>query len=92
MSPSWRIVFMGTPESAVFSLEELLKGPDTVVGVVTRPDRPSGRGQKRAPSPTRTAAESHHIPVVAPEKIRAPEFLRTLESWAPELSNTWTEE
>ena len=76
---------MGTPESAAFSLEELLKGPDTVVGVVTQPDRPSGRGQKSIPSPVRRAADKHHIPVVTPEKIRAPEFLHTLESWAPEL-------
>lgn len=85
MSQSWPIVFMGTPEAAAATLEELLSGPDQVVGVVTQPDRPAGRGQKRTPSPVRRVAESHHIPVLAPEKIRDPAFLNTLKGWAPEL-------
>ncbi|MGH7770732.1 MAG: methionyl-tRNA formyltransferase [Candidatus Binatia bacterium] len=76
---------MGTPEAAAVSLESLLKGPDPVVGVVTQPDRPSGRGQKRVLSPVRRVAESHRIPVLAPEKIRDPDFLNTLKSWAPQL-------
>jgi methionyl-tRNA formyltransferase len=76
---------MGTPEAAAISLECLLKGPDPVVGVVTQPDRPAGRGQKRTPSPVQRVAESHHIPVLAPEKIRDHAFLNTLKGWAPEL-------
>ncbi len=85
MSPSWPIVFMGTPEVAAVSLERLLEGPDPVVGVVTQPDRPTGRGQRRAPSPVRRVAESHLIPVLTPEKLRAPLFAATLKSWAPQL-------
>jgi len=76
---------MGTPQIAAVTLEQLIQGPDTVSGVVTQPDRPAGRGQKSIPSPVRRVAESHGIPVVAPEKIRAPEFLKTLMGWKPEI-------
>ena len=85
MSISWPIVFMGTPQIAAATLERLLDGPDSVVGVVTRPDRPSGRGQKNTPSPVRKVAEARGIPVVAAEKIRTPEFLETLRGWRPEI-------
>jgi methionyl-tRNA formyltransferase len=85
MSTPWPIVFMGTPQIAAVTLEQLIQGPDTVAGVVTQPDRPAGRGQKSIPSPVRRVAESHGIPVVAPEKIRAPEFLKTLMGWKPEI-------
>jgi methionyl-tRNA formyltransferase len=80
-----RIVFMGTPEVAVFSLERLLQGPDPVIGAVTQPDRPSGRGQKTVPSPVRKAGESHGVPVLTPEKVRDPSFLDVLKKWAPDL-------
>lgn len=76
---------MGTPEAAAVSLKELLKGPNPVVGVVTQPDRPAGRGQKRFPSAVQRVAEKHHLPLLAPEKIRDPDFLQTLKSWAPQL-------
>ena len=85
MSTPWPIVFMGTPQIAAATLEQLILGPDPVVGVVTQPDRPSGRGQKSIPSPVRKAAETRRIPVVAPEKIRDPEFLKTLMKWKPEI-------
>ena len=85
MPETWPIVFMGTPATAAATLELLLQGPDRIVGVVTQPDRPKGRGQKTAPSPVRKIAESHGVPVVAPEKIRAPEFLDTLRNWRPEI-------
>jgi len=85
MPQTWPIVFMGTPATAAATLEQLLQGPDRIVGVVTQPDRPTGRGQKTAPSPVRKIAESHSVPVVAPEKIRAPEFLETLRNWRPEI-------
>ncbi|MGH7833844.1 MAG: methionyl-tRNA formyltransferase [Candidatus Binatia bacterium] len=80
-----RIVFMGTPEAAAVSLEHLIGEADPVVGVVTQPDRPSGRGQKTIGSPVRKVAEKHGLPVAAPEKIRAPEFLELLTGWAPDL-------
>lgn len=85
MSTPWPIVFMGTPQIAAVTLEQLIQGPDPVVGVVTQPNRPAGRGQRSIPSPVRRVAESHGIPVVAPEKIRAPEFLKTLMGWKPEI-------
>jgi methionyl-tRNA formyltransferase len=85
MSQTWPIVFMGSPKAAAVSLEQLLKGPDPVIGVVTQPDRPSGRGQKRFSSPVRRVAERYHIQVLTPEKLRDTDFLSTLKSWAPEL-------
>ena len=85
MSTPWPIVFMGTPQIAAVTLEQLIQGLDPAVGVVTQPDRPAGRGQRNIPSPVRRVAESHGIPVGAPEKIRAPEFLKTLMGWKPEI-------
>ncbi len=85
MSQSWPIVFMGTPAAAAVSFERLLEGPDPVVGVVTQPDRPVGRGQKTVPSPVRKIAESHHKPVLTPDRIRDPDFLEALKHWAPRL-------
>jgi methionyl-tRNA formyltransferase len=85
MATNWPIVFMGTPEIAAVTLKELLQGPDPVVGVVTQPDRPAGRGQKTISSPVRGVAESHGVPVVAPEKIRDPSFLATLNDWNPQI-------
>ena len=85
MSSSWPIVFMGTPEIAAVTLEALIDAPDPVVGVVTQPDRPTGRGQQMMPSPVRRIAESRGIPVVTPEKIRDPNFLDTLRRWNPQV-------
>lgn len=76
---------MGTPQPAAATLERLMDGPDPVVGVVTQPDRPAGRGQKRVASPVQRIAETHGIPVAAPEKIRDPAFLKTLQEWKPQL-------
>jgi methionyl-tRNA formyltransferase len=85
MATNWPIVFMGTPEIAAVTLKELLQGPDPVVGVVTQPGRPAGRGQKTISSPVRGVADSHGVPVVAPEKIRDPSFLATLNDWNPQI-------
>jgi methionyl-tRNA formyltransferase len=81
----WPIVFMGTPEIAAVTLEQLILAPDPVVGVITQPDRPAGRGQKNIASPVRRVAASHSIPVAAPEKIRDPDFLATFKAWHPEI-------
>ena len=75
---------MGTPQIAADTLAFLVEQFDSVVGVVTQPDRPAGRGQKSARSPVRKLAEARGIPVSAPEKIRTPEFLETLRRWRPE--------
>lgn len=80
-----RIVFMGTPEVAAFSLERLFEAPEPVVGVVTQPDRPAGRGRKTILSPVRRVAEIHGVPALAPEKIRDPSFFDVLSKWAPDL-------
>lgn len=85
MPQSWRLVFMGTPQPAAATLAALSGGPDPVVGVVTQPDRPAGRGRALSASPVRRAAEARAIPVVAPERVREAAFLRTLEQWAPDL-------
>jgi methionyl-tRNA formyltransferase len=85
MSTSWPIVFMGTPQIAAATLEGLLAGPDPVVGVVTQPDRPSGRGQTKGPPSVRKVAEARGIPTLAPEKIRTPEFLDALRTWQPQI-------
>ena len=76
-----RIVFMGTPEFAVPSLEALLKSDDQVVGIVTQPDRPKGRGQQLAPSPVKVIAQREHLPLLQPTKMKAPEFLSELSGW-----------
>ena len=76
---------MGTPAIAAVTLEQLLEGPDRVVGIVTQPDRPSGRGQENVASPVRKVAERRGIPIAAPEKIRDPAFLESLKKWQPQI-------
>jgi methionyl-tRNA formyltransferase len=80
-----RIVFMGTPEFAVPSLEALLSSGDQVVGVVCQPDRPKGRGHQLVSPPVKLMAERAGIPVLQPIKIRTPEFLQALSSWQPDV-------
>lgn len=80
-----RIVFMGTPEFAVPSLRALLEGSDLVVGVVTQPDQPSGRGMAPHAPPVKVLAEAHHLPVFQPAKLRVPGVLEQLQSWQPDL-------
>ena len=80
-----RIVFMGTPEVAAFSLERLFEAPEPVVGVVTQPNRPAGRGRKTILSPVRRVAEIRGVPTLAPEKIRDPSFFDVLSKWTPDL-------
>lgn len=85
MPETWPIVFMGTPRIAADTLEYLLThSADPIAGVVTQPDRPSGRGQQTSQSPVRKLAEARGIPVIAPEKIRTPEFAETLRAWRPQ--------
>ena len=82
-----RIVFMGTPEFAVPSLQALIREGYDLAGVFTQPDRPKGRGKKPAASPVKMAAEEAGIPVFQPERIRKTglDDLRRLE---PELCVT----
>jgi methionyl-tRNA formyltransferase len=80
-----RIVFFGTPEFAVPSLRALHAGRDPVMGVVCQPDKPAGRGQQLTVPPVKRAALRAELAVFQPEKLRAPETLETLASWAPDL-------
>jgi methionyl-tRNA formyltransferase len=80
-----RLVFMGTPDFAVASLEALLRSEDPVVGVVTQPDRPKGRGNILTPSPVKLLAQQSQIPLLQPLKMKDPEFLQTLVGWKPDL-------
>ncbi|MDC8450032.1 MAG: methionyl-tRNA formyltransferase [Nitrospira sp.] len=80
-----RIVFMGTPEFAVPSLEAIFRSDNQVVGVVTQPDRPKGRGQQLVSPPVKLVAERTGIPILQPLKIRTPEFLQALSAWQPDL-------
>jgi methionyl-tRNA formyltransferase len=85
MSNTFRIIFMGTPEFAVPSLQSLVESNSNVVAVVTVPDKPSGRGQKQTASPVKIYAESQEIPVLQPEKLRDPAFLEQLRSFKADL-------
>lgn len=76
-----RIVFMGTPGFAAGCLEELLTSRHRIVGVVTAPDKPSGRGQKLSFSEVKQTALKHQLPLLQPEKLRNPEFLEALKAW-----------
>lgn len=79
-----RIVFMGTPEFAVASLQTLVN-TQTVVGVVTQPDKPAGRGSALRPSPVKVFAESAGIPVYQPKSLRSEEAAAPLRHWAPDV-------
>jgi len=80
-----RVVFFGTPQFAVPSLEQLIQSAHDVVGVVTQPDRPRGRGQKVTDAPVKMTAVQHGLPVFQPARLRDPEVKETLTRWAPEL-------
>jgi len=80
-----RIVFFGTPAFAVPSLEALIASSHTVVGVVSQPDRPKGRGQQLQPTPTRQVALLHGIPVLQPTKIREESFLQQMRDLGADL-------
>ena len=75
-----RIVFMGTPEFAVASLKALVENGYHVVGVVTAPDRPSGRGLQMHQSDVKKYAQSKGLPLLQPEKLKEEHFLQELES------------
>jgi methionyl-tRNA formyltransferase len=80
-----RIVFMGTPEFAVASLEALIASGADIVGVVTAPDKPAGRGQKISQSAAKQYAVANHLKVLQPEKLKSPEFLEELKALQPDL-------
>ena len=80
-----RIVYMGTPEFAVESLRCLVEGGYNVVGVITMPDKPAGRGHKLLYSPVKQYALEHGLPLLQPEKLKDEAFLEQLRAWKADL-------
>jgi methionyl-tRNA formyltransferase len=76
---SLRIVFMGTPEFAVASLDALVKAKCNIVGVVTAPDKPAGRGLQLQQSAVKRYAIEHNLNILQPEKLKNPDFLAELK-------------
>jgi methionyl-tRNA formyltransferase len=76
-----KIIFLGTPNFAVASLQALIEHGMQVVAVVTAPDKPAGRGMKLQQSAVKKYAVEKNIPVLQPEKLKAPEFLDELRSY-----------
>ena len=80
-----RIIFMGTPDFAVPSLKRLLQSEHEIVGVVSQPDRPRGRGQKCAPTPIKRLALACRLPVWTPKRLKDRVFLEPLRALEPDL-------
>lgn len=80
-----RIVYMGTPDFAVESLKCLVEGRYNIVGVITMPDKPAGRGHKVQFSPVKQYALEHNLKLMQPEKLKAPEFIEELRSLNADL-------
>lgn len=80
-----RIVYMGTPDFAVESLRQLVEGGYNVVGVITMPDKPAGRGHKIQYSPVKQYALEKQLPLLQPERLKDEEFLEALRAWKADL-------
>ncbi len=81
-----RIVYMGTPDFAVEPLRKMVEDGCNVVGVVTVPDKPAGRGQKVQPSPVKLYAQEKGLKILQPEKLKSPEFANELASLKPDIA------
>lgn len=80
-----RIVFLGTPEFSVASLDAMIQAGFNIVAVVTAPDKPAGRGMKMSESAVKQYAVAHHIPVLQPDKLKDPQFIETLRSYQADI-------
>lgn len=85
MIPSYRIVFMGTPDFAVPALKSLCRSGHRILQVVTQPDRPRGRGKTVVFPPVKAAALELGCPVIQPQSARAPDFCEAMIDLAPDL-------
>ncbi|MFZ5824976.1 MAG: methionyl-tRNA formyltransferase [Bacillota bacterium] len=81
-----KILFMGTPDFAAESLKALLAAGWPVVGVVTQPDKPVGRGGKVRPSPVKEVALAHDLPLFQPKRVRRPEVIAQLKELGSDLT------
>jgi methionyl-tRNA formyltransferase len=80
------ILFMGTPAFALPALESLIRNDYPIIGVVTQPDRPRGRGQTTSPSPIKLFAKEHGLNILQPEKVRDPSFLAIIRDLNPKIA------
>lgn len=80
-----RVVFMGTPDFSVGTLKALAAAGHEILGVVSQPDKPKGRGKNLQPTPVKEAAMELGLPVYQPKKVRDPEFLEVLKELNPEV-------
>ena len=80
-----RVVFMGTPDFSVGTLKELAKAGHEIVGVISQPDKPKGRGKNLQPTPVKEAAMELGLPVYQPKKVRDPEFIQVVRDLEPEV-------
>lgn len=80
-----RIVYMGTPDFAVEALRALVEGGYNVVGVITMPDKPAGRGHKLQFSAVKQYALEHNLPLLQPEKLKDEAFIQALREWKADL-------
>ena len=86
MTKFMKIVFMGTPQAAVASLEKILRDGHEVVAVYTQPDRPAGRGNRLTAPPVKEFALERNLPVFQPAKIKTPEALELFRSHAADVA------
>ena len=82
---SMKILFMGTPDFALFSLRALVEAGENIIGVVTQPDKPKGRGYTLTPPPVKVYALEKNIPVYQPNTLRGEEFANLLSELSPDL-------
>ena len=82
---SMKILFMGTPDFALFSLRALVEAGENIIGVVTQPDKPKGRGYTLTPPPVKVYAMEKEIPVYQPNTLRGEEFANLLSKLDPDL-------
>lgn len=80
-----RVIFMGTPDFATGTLEEIVLAGHEVVGVVTQPDKPKGRGKNLMPTPVKEVAVKYNLPVYQPKKVREPEVVELLRGLKPDV-------
>ena len=79
-----RIIYMGTPDFAVPTLEALIQSKHEVIAVITQPDKPKGRGKAMQFPPVKEKALEYGIPVYQPVKVREPSFIEQMKGWEPD--------
>ena len=81
-----RLIFMGTPQFAVPTLEALIEKGHKILAVVTQPDRPKGRGRKQVPSPVKELAVTHQIKLLQPQKVSDDHFCDQIREMEPDMA------